>query len=70
MDVTVVSPLLTDRLDNSIRTPGHTLVVAFNDKCRDYSEACKREGISLIPLSVESLGSWHKKVVGQLRKLA
>jgi hypothetical protein len=70
LDVTVVSPLLTDRLDNSITTPGHTLVVAFNDKCRDYLEACEREGISFIPLPVETLGGWHKKAVDQLRKLA
>ena len=70
LDVTVVSPLLTDRVDNSITTPGHTLEVAFNEKCRDYMEACEREGISFIPLPVETLGGWHKKAVEQLRKLA
>ena len=70
LDVTVVSPLLADRLDNSITTPGHTLVVAFNDKCRDYLEACEREGMAFIPLPVETLGGWHKKAVEQLRKLA
>ena len=70
LDVTVVSPLLTDRVDNSITTPGHTLVVAFNDKCRDYLQACEREGISFIPLPVETLGGWHKKAVEQFRKLA
>ena len=48
LDVTVVSPLLTDRVDNSITTPGHTLEVAFNEKCRDYMEACEREGIIFI----------------------
>ena len=68
--MTVVSPLLTDRVDNSITTPGHTLEVAFNEKCRDYLEACEREGISFIPLPVETLGGWHKKAVEQLRKLA
>ena len=66
MDVTVVSPLLTDRLDLSISAPGHTLE-AFNDKCRNYLEAC--EGISSIPLPVESLGGWQKRAVDQLRKL-
>jgi hypothetical protein len=45
-------------------------MVAFNDKCRDYLEACVREGISLIHLPVETLGGWHKKAVEQLRKLA
>ena len=70
LDVTVVSPLLTDRLDNSITTPGHTLVEAFDNKCRDYLAACEREGICFIPLPVESLGGWHKRAVEVLRKLA
>jgi hypothetical protein len=70
LDVTVVSPLLTDRVDLSITSPGHTLVSAFNDKCRDYLQACEREGLSSIPLPVETLGGWHKKAVEQLRKLA
>ena len=70
LDVTVVSPLLTDRLDNSITSPGYTLVEAFNNKCRDYLEACEREGLSFIPLPVETLGGWHKSAVDQLRKLA
>ena len=50
--------------------PGYTLVVAFNDKCRDYLQACEREGLAFIPLPVETLGGWHKKAVDQLRKLA
>ena len=70
LDVTVVSPQLTERVDLSITTPGHTLKVAFNDKCRDYLEACEREGITFIPLPVETLGGWHKKAVEQLRKIA
>ena len=61
---------LIERLDLSISAPGHTLEVAFNEKCRDYLEACEREGISFIPLPVESLGGWHKRAVDQLRKLA
>ena len=70
LDVTVVSPLLTDRLDMSVTTPGHTLTVAFNDKCRDYLAACESEGITFLPLPVETLGAWHKKAAEQLRKLA
>ena len=70
MDVTVVSPLLTQRVDLAITSPGHTLVTAFNDKCRDYLQACEREGLAFIPLPVETLGGWHKKAVEQLKKLA
>jgi hypothetical protein len=70
LDVTVVSPLLTDRLANSITTPSHTLTCAFNDKCRDYLAACKREGIAFIPLPVETLGGWNAKAELQIKKLA
>ena len=70
LDVTVVSPLLTERVDLAITSPGHTLVTAFNDKCRDYLQACEREGLAFIPLPVETLGGWHKKAVEQLKKLA
>ena len=68
--MTVVSPLLADRLDSSITTPGHTLTTAFNNKCRDYLEPCEREGLSFIPLPVETLGGWHNKAADQLKKLA
>ena len=61
MDVTVVSPLLTDRVDLSVTTPGHTLTVAFNDKCSDHLAACDAEGICFIPLPVEKLRGWHKQ---------
>ena len=61
LDVTVVSPLLADRLDSSITTPGYTLTMAFNNKCRDYLEPCEREGLCFIPLPVETLGGWHEK---------
>ena len=54
----------------TIIIPVHTLDVAFTEKCRDYLEACEREGISFIPLPVETLGGWHKKAVEQLWKLA
>ena len=54
----------------SSATPGHTLTVAFNEKCRDYLAACQREGIAFIPLPVETLGGWHSKAVDQIRMLA
>ena len=70
LDVTVVSPLLSDRVDLSVTQPGHTLTAAFNDKCRSYLEACRRENISFIPLPVETLGGWHPKAVEELKRLA
>ena len=43
LDVTVVSPLLTERVDLAITSPGPTLVTAFNDKCRDYLQLKRLE---------------------------
>ena len=38
-----------------------TLTLAFNDKCRDYLEPFEREGLSFIPLAVQSIGGWHQE---------
>ena len=70
LDVTVVSPLLPTRVKDSAATPGHTLSVAFSDKCRNTFQACARENIRFIPLPVETLGGWHDKAADQIRKLA
>ena len=40
LDVTVVSPLLPNRLAKSVEIPGYTLTQAFNDKCRNTLQAC------------------------------
>ena len=53
-----------------METPGHTLTVAFNEKCRHTLQACLSEGISFIPLPVETLGGWHERAVDQIKKLA
>ena len=68
--MTVVSPLLPNRLAKSVEILGHTLTQAFNDKCRNTLQACLSEGIAFIPLPVETLGGWHEKAVDQIKKLA
>ena len=30
----------------------------FNNKCKDYLQACEREGLSFIPPPVKSVGGW------------
>ena len=70
LDVTVVSPLLDDRVVQSGTTPGHTLNLAFNEKCRAYHQACESAGVTFLPLPVETLGGWHAAAVDQIRKLA
>lgn len=70
LDVTIVSPVLDDRVVQSGMTPGHTLNLAFNEKCRSYHQACESAGVAFLPLPVETLGGWHAAAVDQIRKLA
>ena len=70
LDVVVSSPLLADRVARSADTPGHTLTLAFNRKCSQSLQACEREGIVFIPISVETLGGWHKKAEDQVKRIA
>ena len=51
-------------------TPGNTLSLAFNEKCRDYLQACDSAAVASIPLPVETLGGRHDVEVDQIRKLA
>ena len=61
-------PLLTDRLDSAIITPGHTLTVTINDKCRDYQEPCLVRGTVLcIPLPVKLWVDGTRRVLSRSR---
>ena len=50
--------------------PGHALTVAFARKVGAVAEACRRQGISFVPLAAESLGGWHEVAVAELGRLA
>ena len=60
LDVTVVNPLQLCLAEKSADVPGHSLSVAFNRKWTKHGEACLREGMSFIPLAVETFGAWHE----------
>ena len=50
-------------------TPGHAMVVAYENKCRVTEELCREQGIAFIPIVAESLGGWHQVAMEQFRKL-
>ena len=69
LDVTVINPLQSSLVAQAATTPGHALTVAYNRKMTDTGAACQREGITFIPLPVETLGGWHEAATLQVTKL-
>ena len=70
LDVTVRSPLSPTYVNRAAQTPGSTLDLAWQAKCRGTLDACNNQGIVFIPLPVETLGGWHKKAVEQIMRIA
>ena len=50
--------------------PGFALSQAFDRKMRSAADDCRAQGISFLPMAVESLGGWHEVAVNQVKKLA
>ena len=69
LDVTVVNPLQEALVQGAATTPGHALTVAHNRKLDKSWEACNLQGISFLPVAVESLGGWHKCAITEVKNL-
>ena len=54
LDVTVVSPFQQQALERAASDPGYTLQMRYQQKWNKYGEACMAEGISFIPMVVDS----------------
>ena len=50
-------------------TAGHATLLS-SEKDTGAGEACRRKGITLMPVVVESLGGWGKEAVRVVRRLA
>ena len=70
IDVTVVNPLQRATVERAATTAGYATTFAFQRKMRGAGEACTRQGISLMPVVVESLGGWGEEAVRVVRRLA
>ena len=69
MDVTVVNPLQTALINGAATTPGHALTRRYAEKMNKHDEGCRRAGIFFCPLVMETLGGWHDRMVGQVKRL-
>ena len=70
IDVTVVNPLQQATVVGAATTAGHATTFAHQRKVRGAGEACRRQGITLMPVVVESLGGWGEEAVRVVRRLA
>ena len=50
--------------------PGHAVQAAHKRKLDKSWEPCNRQGITFLPIAVESLGAWHPQAVKEIKKLA
>ena len=68
IDVTVVNPF-QDRTVAAI-TAGYPITFAHMKKVRGAGKACRRQGITLLPVVVESLGGWGEAAIRVVWRLA
>ena len=61
--MTVVNPLQRATVAGADTTADHATTYAHQRKVRGAGEACRRQGITLMPVVVESLGGWGEGAV-------
>ena len=59
LDMTVINPLQTHLVRHSAAKAGAALEAAYTRKMSQAGEACRREGITFMPMPWETLGGWH-----------
>ena len=62
--------LLGGLIDREALDGEHGVKSAFNIKMSKYDERCTAEGITFIPLAVDSFGGWHGAALDVFSKLA
>ena len=69
LDVTIINPLQDALVQGAATTPGHAIAIAHKRKLDKSWEPCHLQGITFIPVAVESLGAWHKSAISEVKKL-
>ena len=69
MDVTVVNPCQAATVIGAATTAGHALNHAFDRKMRGAADACHQQGVTFLPIVVESFGGWHEAAVREVERL-
>ena len=70
LDITVTSPLQQATLMIAAVTPGAALSQAEERKYSRHGESCNAQGITFIPLAVETLGGWSATALKTLSRIA
>ena len=63
LDVTVVNPCQTATVIGAATTARHALNHAYARKMRGTADACQQQGVTFLPIVVESFGGWHEAAV-------
>ena len=50
-------------------TAGHALSHAYTRKMRGAADACQAQGVTFLPMVVESFGGWHEAAVREVERL-
>ena len=69
VDITVVNPLQTALVARAAQEGGSAVQHAHEAKVRKYGERCSQEGITFVPLAVDTFGGWHQSALEVLSKL-
>ena len=69
LDITVVNPLQTALVTRASQDGNSAVEHAHMGKARKYEERCAREGITFIPLAVDTLGGWHSTALETITRL-
>ena len=69
LDVTVVNPCQTATVIGAATTAGHALNHAYARKMRGTADACQQQGVTFLPIVVESFGGWHEAAVREVERL-
>ena len=69
-DVAVTSPLSQTALPQSHKTPGAALSLMKTHKLNKHHRPCQVNGVSFVPLVVETLGGWDTDAIFHLRAIA
>ena len=69
LDFTTVNPLQAALVRGASHEVESAVDHAHRVKCRKYGERCAREGITFLPLAVETLGGWHTAALDFISRL-
>ena len=70
VDVSVVSPLRADLMSHVLKEPGYALEHVRKEKLRKHHHTCQMNGMTCMPLPVETFGGWEPKAEDFIKTLA